>query len=396
MLTNFETQKERSQRSHGQRTSNNSRSPIRVLYLIDNLNLRVGGAQAALVGLLRHLDRRRVTPFVCGLRGGQFDREAMRALRIPVTSLKGDWLSVAAGAFSVARLIRRNRIDIVDTRLDGARVIGYVASRLLARGPKLVCHERTPITRDSRTLWVRAPLARRADMIVGVAESVTRSAMQVYGLPKERFATVHNGLELESMDVATPAHLRQELGLPGECSLVGFGGRLVEAKGLTYLLQAIPTVLHEYPATHFVIAGDGPLRPQLRRQAAEAGIARQITFLGLRDDMYSILKTLDVYVQPSLWEGMPMVVIEAMGASLPVVATRVDGIPEVVVDGKTGLLVSERDPMALAGAMHYLLSNPDAAREMGRAGRERIEKHFTWRSVAERLEAVYYGVVNGQ
>ncbi len=369
-------------------------SPIKVLYLIDNL--RVGGAQAALVGLLRHLDRERVTPVVCSLRGGQFHREAIDALGIPVTSLKGDWLSVAAGAFSVARLIRRNRIDIVDTRLDGARVIGYMASRLLARGPKLVCHERTQITKASRPLWLRAPFARRADMIVGVAESVTRSAMQAYGLPKERFATVHNGLELESMDVAPPAHLRQELGLPGECSLVGFGGRLVEAKGLTYLLQAIPTVLQEYPATHFVIVGDGPLRPQLRRQAAEAGIASQLTFLGLRRDMYGILKALDVYVQPSLQEGMPMVVIEAMGASLPIVATHVDGIPEVVVDGKTGLLVSERDPMALAGAIHYLLGNPDAARVMGRAGRERIEKHFTWRSVAERLEAVYYGVVNGQ
>ena len=268
----------------------------------------------------------------------------------------------------------------------------------LAKRPKLICHEHTEVRNYScltdYRLWLRVLFAKRADLIVGVSQSITQGIKKLYKLAPERFATVFNGADLEAVDGASPINLKGKLGLPHTCSVIGFGGRIAKEKGLTYLLEAIPAVLSEHPNRHFVIIGDGPLRTDLANQAADLAVADHVTFLGPRSDMYGLLKGLDLYVQPSLWEGLPMVVMEAMAASKPVVATSVGGTAEVVIDGETGLLVPPKNPEALANAISDMLGNPDRARAMGVAGRNRVAEHFTFQAAARKIENIYYELLS--
>jgi glycosyltransferase involved in cell wall biosynthesis len=258
-----------------------------------------------------------------------------------------------------------------------------------AGSPKLIWHEHNELTSTNYPLWTYAPFAKRADMIIGVSESVTQGAKQHYRIPEERFCTVHNATDLDAIDAAQRTDARAELGLADDARLIGFGGRLVEQKGVTYLIQAMREVVRRYPDSHLLIIGDGPLRDDLEREAGELGITDELAFLGRRNDIYGILKGLDLYVQPSLWEGLPMVVMEAMGAGLPVVATAVSGTPEVVLEGDTGLLVPPRDPEALANAINQMLGNRERARDMGLAGRRRVEEHFNFQTAARDIEAAY-------
>lgn len=360
--------------------------PVRVLHIIDNL--RLGGGQTALLGLLRNLDRGKVASTVVSLRGGDFLLRDIEATGASVYSLRGDSLSLACAVPTVLRLIRRLRIQIVHTHLEGAKVVGYVATRL-ARGTAFVCHEQNDVTTTNYPMWVQRPFARRADMVIGVSESVTQGAMRSYALKPGRYCTVYNSTDLDAIDKAPASDVRRELALSRSCRVIGFAGRLVEQKGLMYLLEAMPAVLARHPDCHLVVAGDGPLRAHLEERSASAGLSHHVTFLGRRSDIYGILKGLDVYVHPSLWEGLPMAVMEAMGACRPVVATAVDGTPEVVDDGKTGLLVPPRDAPRLAKAISAMLGAPERARAMGRAGRQRVEECFSYRASARRVEAVY-------
>lgn len=377
--------------------------PVRVLHLIDHL--KMGGAQTVLLGLLRNFDAARVASVVCSLRGGDFFRPAVEEAGAEVISLPGDWASVALAPWRVAGIIRRSQVDLVHAHLDGAKAISALArGRAPARGrPGLIWHEHSAPCPADEASFVRmdgareggyrarlcALLAPRADLIVGCSEFVTQEVQRCYGLPPERLRTVHNAADLAAISAAPPTDLRAELSLPDDCTLLGFGGRLTAQKGVSYLLQAMSAVLAAYPATHLVIAGDGPLRGDLEREAGGLGLGAKVTFLGRRSDMVGILKGLDLYVQPSLWEGLPMVILEAMGAGRPVVATAVSGTPEVVVEGETGLLVPPRDSAALAQALGELVNSPQRRRALGQAGRARVEERFTFRGAARQMEELY-------
>jgi glycosyltransferase involved in cell wall biosynthesis len=166
--------------------------------------------------------------------------------------------------------------------------------------------------------------------------------------------------------------LRGELGVPPEAGLVLAVGRLNAEKGQSLLLQAAPAVLSRCPGTVFALAGDGPLRGALEQQAAQLGIAGQVRFLGVRQDVPALLAAADLFVLPSRSEGMPNALLEAMAAGLPVVSFEVGGVGEVLVHGVTGLLVPPEDADGLARAMLALLENEQERRRLGAAARERI------------------------
>ena len=171
--------------------------------------------------------------------------------------------------------------------------------------------------------------------------------------------------------------------------MVGSLGRLHPQKGFSDLLTAFAQVRQRIPSVRLFVAGDGELRDDLEAQARSLGMAAVVTFAGVRADVSEVLAALDVFVLPSLWEGMPNAVLEAMASGLPVVATAVGGTPEVVVDGVTGLLVPPQDPGALAQAIGHLLRDPDLRRRMGRAGRRRVEEHFDVRETVRQVESLY-------
>jgi glycosyltransferase involved in cell wall biosynthesis len=175
--------------------------------------------------------------------------------------------------------------------------------------------------------------------------------------------------------------------------VIGAVSRLAWKKGVSHLLDAVPSLLEAVPEVTVLLVGDGPLRGDLEAQAARLGVAGRVLFLGPRRDASTLLPAFDVLVLPSVVEGMSNTLLEAMAARLPVVATDVGGNPEVVVDGETGFLVPPGDPGRLAAATLKLLQAPEMARDMGAAGRRRVEAHYRADAMVRRIEGLYDGLL---
>jgi glycosyltransferase involved in cell wall biosynthesis len=171
--------------------------------------------------------------------------------------------------------------------------------------------------------------------------------------------------------------------------ILGTAARLVELKGIEYLLHAAAALRREFPAFRVEIAGSGPQRKKLEKTVAEAGLSGQVEFLGWIDDLASILPRWDIFVMPSLEEGFPIAALDAMAAGLPVVATSVGGIPELIEDGKTGLLAPPRDAEALASRLRLLLCNPELRLNMGAAAYARVRDHFSAAQMTESFTQLY-------
>ncbi len=175
--------------------------------------------------------------------------------------------------------------------------------------------------------------------------------------------------------------------------IVGVAGRLAAEKGVSVLLEAMKDVLARVPKARLVVAGDGPERPALERQARDLGIDNRVAFLGMRADLPRVLAALDVFVLPSLYEGFGLVVLEAMAVGVPVIATRVGGVPEVIEDGVTGLLVPAGDAKKLAEAVFRLEDNPRQAEALADRGSARLQTDFSLPAMIDAVEGLYFAVL---
>jgi glycosyltransferase involved in cell wall biosynthesis len=189
--------------------------------------------------------------------------------------------------------------------------------------------------------------------------------------------------------------MRAELGLGADELVAGMACRLVEQKGVQYGIRAFAQVSAQYASARLIIAGDGPLRAPLEAEARAAGVADRVRFLGWRDDVPRLLAALDVLLLPSLWEGFGLVLLEAMGQHLPVIASRVSAVPEIVTDGETGLLVPVRDADALADALALLLGDYDLRRHMGLLAEDRLETHFSAERMVSQTVELYNDLLQG-
>jgi glycosyltransferase involved in cell wall biosynthesis len=210
------------------------------------------------------------------------------------------------------------------------------------------------------------------DRIIAVSDSI-KETLVAHGINPRIIDTVHEGIDVGAFD-AVPAS--PERFFPQGTFIIGTLAYLSEEKGLTYLVEAAAKVLRVHPSARFVLVGEGPLRKQLEQQARNLGLGSSLLFTGFREDVASILKTFNAFVLPSLSEGFPTVILYAMAASLPVVATRVGGLPELVLDGITGYLAPPADGAALAESLSRLLEDPQASLALGQAGRGRVETVF--------------------
>jgi glycosyltransferase involved in cell wall biosynthesis len=233
------------------------------------------------------------------------------------------------------------------------------------------------------------------DGYIAVSRASRERLVTYLGLLPRKVVAIPNAVELRRfVGPAEPARraVRAECGIPADAPVIGVLARLSEQKGLTYLIAAAPAILAAHPETHVLLVGDGPLREDLAAQARALGVDQRVHFVGYRANTVDFLRAMDLFVLPSLYEGMPLSILEAMGAGLPVVATAVDGTPEAVVDGETGSLVPPADPMALAEAVNRVLADRSLAAAMGRAGRARAEEQFSETALIDRLGLVYRAV----
>lgn len=238
---------------------------------------------------------------------------------------------------------------------------------------------------------------RLCDHVVTVSEALRQAAIDA-GLSPGKVTAVWNAIDVEPFmaQAASGTTTREELGLrPGDRVVTAIG-RLTRQKGYSYLLQSVPSVLDAVPETQFLIAGDGPLRNELEREAGVLGIGSSVHFLGYRADVAPIMALSDLVVMPSIREGLPNVLLEALALAKPVVATTVGGIPEIVTHEVSGILVPPRDPVSLAEGIRRVLTAPDRGRKLGERGQREVTDRFTVAAMVERTTSLYREVLASQ
>jgi glycosyltransferase involved in cell wall biosynthesis len=223
------------------------------------------------------------------------------------------------------------------------------------------------------------------DRYIAVSQAVARQLSRTFHVPPQKVRVIHNTIPFGRFDRQASQQLRAALSRGAERPIVLTVARLDKQKGHVTLLNAISHV----PDAIFVLAGDGPEKASLEAQARERGIGDRIIFLGYRSDIPDLLAGCDLFVLPSIYEGLPLSILEAMAAERAVVATAVGGVPEAVLDGETGWLVPPGDPVALARAIQALLSNPLLAGRMGAAGKARVQREFSSSTMVQRITQTY-------
>jgi glycosyltransferase involved in cell wall biosynthesis len=311
--------------------------------------------------------------------------------------LRRDWQL----AQLLRRIVRTIAPDLV--HLHFCVLFSVLPFALRAGGARTILateHISLPFARRSlpRDLLVRARNAACmtvVERILPVSEYVRRRLLVSDHVPPGKATVLYNGIDLARFQPPSEspamvrAEIRRRLGIPADHLVVAAVGQLIAAKGFVHLVDAA-FLLRDRPRTTFVLVGDGAERPALAEQIARLELGERVRLLGKRDDVPEILRASDVFVCPSVWdEALGYVILEAMSAGLPAVASRVGGIPEVVAEGETGLLVPPRDPSVLAAAIGSLLDDPATRERLGRAGRRAVEERFSLARAVERTIALY-------
>jgi len=294
--------------------------------------------------------------------------------------------------------LRRLRPRIVHSR-NWAAFDAVVAARLA--GVPFVIHgehgremsdPHGRLRRRNRARRLLAPLVSR---FITVSEDLRRWLIQEVRLPAARITTIHNGVDLSRFGDLERQTARLRIGLSGDAPVVGTVGRLDPVKDQAGLVRAFATVLKAHPGAMLVIAGDGPCRTDLVRLIAELGVADRVRLLGARSDVPTVLAAMDVFVLPSVAEGISNTILEAMASGLPVVATRVGGSPELIEDGVGGALVPAQDPSALAGALTAYLDEPGLRTLHGKCARQRATERFGLERMCDAYAGVYRDLLSG-
>jgi glycosyltransferase involved in cell wall biosynthesis len=291
----------------------------------------------------------------------------------------------------LVRFMRRQPVHVLHTHLFGANTWGRVLGKL-ARVPVIVSHEHWS-SKANREVWVDRLLYRLTDRILVPSHASKQLVMEMEGIPARYLDVTYNGVDISRFSPgAESAAVRQELGLgPGDF-VIGTVGRLSADKGgQDDLLWATSELRKSHPEARLLIIGDGPLRPDLEKYATELGMldAGAAIFTGTRNDVDRLLGAMDVFVLPSHKEALPIAVLEAMSMCLPVVATSVGGVPEVVQDGSTGLLVEPGDRPGMREALSRLASDRALAHRLGASGQARVRAHFTVDKMVQHVEELY-------
>jgi glycosyltransferase involved in cell wall biosynthesis len=327
---------------------------LRILQMVGFLSTD-GGAERFVLGLSTHLSRDRFEPWVCAPRGAE--PGALNVLAdagIPFVELGRRSRWDAHRTAGLIGLLRRERFSVLHTHMFGSNLWGAITGPPCGV-PVVIAHEHTWSYQGKPwRAWLDGKvIGRRVTRFIAVSDADAGRMVSIEKVPPEKITVIPTAL-IPRPPVAR-SDLRAELGIPDGTPLIGSVARLRPQKALDVLIDAHARLLKMVPDVHLVLAGDGDCRVQLERHALEAGVADRTHFLGRRDDVDAILSGLDVAVLSSDFEGRPLFALECMANGTPLVATAVGGLPEMIDDGRTGMLVPPRRPDALAQAISRLL-----------------------------------------
>ena len=359
------------------------------------------GAEVQLLSLMRYLAR--LPGFECSVilfNEGRLAEE-LRKLPVSLTVISEETFSPMGIAYRLAKALLKIRPDVVHTHKYKDSFIGTLVARSLGipyvvrivhglpepfmglRNAKMVAY-----TAADRLMtdWL-------VDRVVAVSSDIEKVLIGLYG--SNRVSCIHNGIDLEAVRVTTSREaFRRKWQIPEDAVVIGTVGRLVPVKGHAILLDATRILQASIGNVALVLVGDGPLRKDLEANAKRLGLEKSVIFAGQQDQSYDFMNMMDVFVLPSLHEGIPMVVLEALALQRPVVATRVGGIPEVIEHGQTGFLAEPSDASSLARLLQRLVEDLPMAVSIGKAGRTRVEEKFTARTMAGKTAELYEQVLS--
>lgn len=371
-----------------------SSRPLRIALCITGLEY--GGAEKCLAELAARIDRRRFEPVVYSLASKPTPGLPSVVPRLEQAGVETHFLHVQRTAQfplavrRLAALFRGQRPDLVQTFLFHANIVGRWAARRAEVTPVLA-GIRVAERRGRWRLWLDRATAGNVARHVCVSQAVADFAANIGGLPRDRLVVIPNGIEIEAYRSAVPSDL-ESLGVPAGRKLVTYIGRLDAQKRVDWLLELSADWLLAAPQHDLLIVGDGPKRRSLEQSAARLGIGGRVHFAGWRAEVPAILAASELLVLPSAWEGMPNVVLEAMAAGLPVVATAAEGVQELLGPAAEGQVVEIDDHRGFCDAVQSIVSNKLLGNGLGKSNQARAEECFSLSSMVRAYENLWESV----
>ncbi len=374
----------------------------KIVYVIDGLGM--GGAERLMIPVLKNLSREHFEVRVCALqvRDGNPMADQIRALGIQVDLLPIPYLRDLTALPRLIKYLREVDADLVHAQLEFSDIFGNIAAKVLRLPSVSTLH-----TMPSQDMRINLKLHQKleflalrffCDVVISVSDVAREFYLNISSLRPSSLRTLHNGIDLPQILDQTPGDVRtavrKELGIPADAWVLTTVAVLRELKGIQFMIQALPAILARFPKSYYLIVGDGDYLEELIRQVDLAGVQERVIFAGQRNDVQRFLQASDVFVLPTLTEALPTVLAEAMTARLPIVASAVGGVPEMIVDGQNGRLVPAADPQALSDACLDLLSRPEESAQMGEKGWEVVNQKFNIRTQVLHLENLYLDLIH--
>lgn len=367
---------------------------VHTILFIEGIGDILGGGQVSLLGLLTHLDRSLFYPIVlCPSKGSfveELHRKRIETIVMNIEPLKVPHLpSVFLTILDVYRLVRDRGIRIIHSNAAASKETFYAALAAKLAGVPFVWHVRVV----EQGGWRDGLLAVLSTRIIAISEAV--AAKFQWAWARSKITVVWNGVELDRYDPTCSGNtIRREYGIPRDAPLVGIVGQLIPCKGHRFFIEAADMVRRQFVEARFMVVGRDmdPHRSyeaELKELSGALNLHDRLIFTGYREDIPQIMAAMDVFVLSSIMEPFGRVVLEAMAMAKPVVATRAGGVPEIVINGETGLLVPPENPQAMAQAIVQLLRDRGQAARMGRAGRERVERYFGMEAHVAKIAEIY-------
>ena len=362
------------------------RAPSTVLHLSSTSG--PGGAETIVKKLASSLDAGRFRSVVCLFRAGWL-HDAVRDQGIPASIIGIDGALDFRWARTFAALVRRERVDVIHAHEFTANAYGSLMGRILSVPVVATVHGKNYFA-DQLKRRMAYRYVSRVSRMVAVSDDLKQFIVRRVGVADHRVSVIYNGVD---MPAPAPTEqlgaLRRDLRLDEYDHVIGTVGSLYEVKGHAHLIRALPGILKACPRTLLLLAGRGELEQALRAEVSARHLDAHVRFLGFRGDVAALLSLFDVFVLPSISEGLSMALLEAMAAGRPVVATRVGGNSELVLDGETGFLIDAASPESISDRVVRVLRDGEGAARMGERGRRRASEKFSFRAMVDAYQGLY-------
>jgi len=368
---------------------------INILHILQNSN--IGGVQRQLLSLLNAYDKDLMNPVVCCFKAKGEIGEQMEKSGFEVVDFHIDrHYRFSPGIIRrLYTLMKERNIHVVRAHKYSASLYGRIAARL-AHVPVVITSVHGNYRKDLRfeRKIANKMLSRITDRIVAMSESIRADIIKYDNIDPEKVLVIRNGVDTVMFSpLVNAGDIREELALKDNETVIGFVGRLVPAKGLQHLIGAFEVARAEIGEVKLLIVGTGYLMEQLKALAYEKGLSDYIMFLGERTDIQQLLGVIDIFVMPSIAEGLPNALLEAMAAARPVIVTCAGGMGEIIQNGVNGLVVPVGDETSLLAGLRKLVKDRSFAKALGAAARQGIEDKYSIRATARAWEDLYISLL---